>query len=235
MIGIILGIVGLAGGGGLAALIARFGLKVVLGNAGSLFKRVPRWAWIALAVAVLLVAGYLYHQHRAHAAIAAAKAEQKKADDAAWQTRFEAMREKAVAVRVKAETLGRKISTTLKDQHDAQVRRNAFDARDLQLRGPGKAAVPAGCGPVNYPGFSAAAGRPERPGGAAGAAADSLPAKNGLSGLPAERFGIVPWSWLVDVGRGSDDSSDEALKWRSWYAQQLAAWEQMRRSTPAKH
>jgi hypothetical protein len=51
MIGIILGIVGLAGGGGIVALIAKFGLNVVLGKAASLIKAVPLWVWPALAVA----------------------------------------------------------------------------------------------------------------------------------------------------------------------------------------
>jgi hypothetical protein len=40
MFGIILGIVGLAGGGGIVALVAKFGLNVVLGKAGSLMARV---------------------------------------------------------------------------------------------------------------------------------------------------------------------------------------------------
>jgi type VI protein secretion system component VasK len=82
MLSIILGVVGLAGGGSLAALVAKFGAKAVLGGAGRLFKGVPRWAWIALLVVVALVALTIWHQHRAHAAIAAAKAEQKAADDA---------------------------------------------------------------------------------------------------------------------------------------------------------
>lgn len=51
MIGIILGLAGLVGGGGIVALIAKFGLNAVLGKAGSLFKAVPLWVWVAIAVA----------------------------------------------------------------------------------------------------------------------------------------------------------------------------------------
>lgn len=226
MIGIILGIASLAGGGGIAALIARFGLKVVLGNAGSLFKRVPRWVWIALAVAALLVAGYVYHQHRAGAAIAAAKAEQKKADDAAWQARFDEMHAQAVDIRTKAETIGRKISSTLKERHDAQIRDHDAVAGDMRLRGPGKAAAPANCRPVDYPGLSAAAGGVGGPGGGGAAAAGPLPSN--------ERLALVPWSWLVDQARQADDSRSEVITWRNWYIDQVEAWEKVRGSTPAK-
>lgn len=236
MLGIILGVAGVAGGG-IAALVAKFGMNVVLGEASGFLKSVPRWAWIALAVIALLVAGIIWHQRHLRAHDAALVKATIATRDQQWRDALAKAHSAAIAARTRHEAAAAKISTTLKGQHDAQVRSNASDARDLQLRGPGKAA--ANCGFGDHPGVPAAAGQPGRPAGGAGAAAGQVPAADGLAGLPAERFAIVPWSWLVEeVAQPADDSRTEVLTWRNWYAQQFTAWERMRaaaaRSTPTK-
>jgi hypothetical protein len=170
-----------------------------------------------------LVAAIIWHQHKLHAHDAALVKATIEKRDQQWHDALAKAHATAVAARTKHEAAATKISTTLKGQHDAQVRSNASDARDLQLRGPGKAA--AYCGSGDHPGVPAAASRPAGPGSAPGAAAGSLPAN--------DRLALVPWSWLVDeVARPADDSSAEVLTWRNWYAQQAAAWERMRSQAP---
>jgi hypothetical protein len=204
--------------------------KFVATRIGASIAKVPRWAWIALAVVLLLVAGAIWHHHKAQAAIDDAVSAAVTARDAQWQKRLDQAQADALAWKGKAEANARTISDLKRKQHDEDLRRIADDAGDLRLRGPGAAAAPD-CRPGDHPGLPAAAGRPEQSGRAGSAAPGALPAANGaagLSGAVAERLAIVPWGWLVDVGKGSDDSRAENLTWRSWYADQYAAWERMR-------
>jgi hypothetical protein len=233
MLGIILGVVGLAGGGGIVALIAKFGLKAVLGGAGSYFKRVPRWVWIAFAVAVAAVALVIWHGHRMKAHDKALEARVTAQVNARWLAGVERLRQQAHALRVKAEDHAAQINTALKGQHDEEVRHIVSDAAGLRLRGPGIAAAQACSGPGGAAGFPVGPGRHESAGQPAGASPGQVPAANGLPGLPAERFAVVPWSWLVDTAAQCDVSRSENLTWRSWREQQAAAWEDYRRKLQA--
>lgn len=208
------GAIGLGGLGLKAASIA-----ARLAGVGGTLKKVPRWVWIALAVFVLLVAFAIWHQHRAHAAIAAAKADQKAADDAAWQAALDREREAAGKWRHAAELNAKAISDRTRTQNDETNSHIDADARDLLLRGPGKAAETCRR-PVDPAGLPAAGGQPgsgsHRPPDGAGTV---LPGDDGT----AERA-IVPWNWLVGRARQCDLDRTEALTWRDWYQRQANAW-----------
>lgn len=222
MLGIILGVVGLAGGGGIVALVARFGLKVVLGKAASIGRAVPPKGWLAIAVASALAIGFIVHQRHAHAALKAADSGGYARAVKVYQRALAIVHARAVKRRLAAEATGRAISTKTKEANDAQNRDIARRADDQRLRGPGKAA--AGCGPVYNSGISAAGGQP--------GAGDHRPADAGGTVLPdgdrpADRA-VVPWNWLTGRGEQCDLDRAEALTWRSWYQQQAKAWEAMR-------
>lgn len=224
---ILMALLGLGLPGGFAGLVAKFGLNTVLGGASTYFKKVPRWVWIALAVIVALVVFTIWHQHKAHAAIAAAKAQQKIADDAAWQAAFDRERIAAGKWRQAAELNAKAISDRERMRNDETNRHIDAGAADLLLRGPGKAAA-ASCRPVDHAGVPAGGGQPgpgdHRPPDGAGTV---LPGDDGT----AQRA-IVPWNWLVGRARQCDLDRAEALTWRSWYVQQASAWERMRAQAP---
>lgn len=202
-------------GAGIAAL--RIGARLT--GAAGMFKRIPRWAWIALAVAALLTAGFFWHQHKAHAALKAADESGYARAVKVYERALVIVRQRAIERRRKAEAEGRAISSKLKERHDEQVRHIAADADALRMRGPGAA---AGCRPGDRPGLPAAAGGAERGGRSGAAAAGPLSA--------SDRLALVPWSWLVDGAQQADESRAEVLTWREWYAQQAAAWEKNRAS-----
>jgi hypothetical protein len=204
------------------ALVARF----VATRFGAALSKIPRWAWIALAIVLAIAALCVWHGHRIARHDRALEARVTAKVDAAWQARFDQMRAKADDVRQKAETLSRKISATLKDRNDAHIRNNAADADDLRLHGPGRASAP-GCRPGDHPGLPAAAGQSGGADRGAGPPSSSL--------LADDRLAFVPWSWLVDEARQADDSSAEVLTWRNWYEQQAAAWEKMRNDAKQAH
>lgn len=231
-----------------APLIGFFAKSVLMQSpAGALLKRIPRQVWLVLAIVALLVAAFFWHQHKAHSAIdSAVKAAVSTAidkRDGQWRAQLAKAHGQAIAERDRSEANGRKIATDTKGIHDEAVRNNAGDARDLFLRGAGKAAAPAGCRPGDYPGLSAAAGRyVDHPSGADAAAAEMHPG-NGLAGVqhapggilrsgPASTsdgaFAIVPWSWLTEQGRQFDDLLAEAKAWRTWHPKEAAEWERLR-------
>jgi hypothetical protein len=184
---------------------------------GAWLKMVPAWAWKALAIAAALVALVLVHQHYAHKAIAAAKAEQQTADNSRFAKQLAHVAEQANAIRIKAEALSASIAAQERTRHEQDLRRNAADAAALRVRGPGAAA--SHCGPVDHPGLSASAGG--RLDAASGADAAG-PA------LPAGEWATVPWTWLVDRAREHDDLLAEVRTWRSSDTRPRSAWEQMR-------
>jgi hypothetical protein len=183
---------------------------------------VPRWVWYALAAA--LAWHFVLAWHRAE--VRAHDTEILAARDAQWQARLDELRDHSIATARNAEAQAAKINTKLKDIHDAQVRSDATDAHDLLVRGPGKAAAPAGCRPVGAAGIPGAAGGPERADRAADPAANPLHPDDGLA--------LVPWSWLVqEVGQPADGSRAEVIAWRGWYGDFSAWWEDYRRQLQA--
>lgn len=188
-------------------------------------RLVPRWVWLALACAIAAHFVLAWHagQVKAHdQSIVAAR-------DAQWQARLDQMRRDADAWKAKAEGLQRTISEQQRKLNDEENRRIAAVDADLRLRGPGQAAAPAGCRPVNPAGVPAGAGRPEPRADAADAAGSGMSGEDGQT-----QWAVVPWRWVVGRSTESDLNRAEVLTWRSWYQQQWKAWEQLRQAPPTK-
>lgn len=194
------------------AALAGFAARSVLMQSpvGAIVRAVPRKLWIALAIAAVLLAAFLWHQHRAHAAIAAAEMRGE-------QRAYARIETEARALERKANDLGRKISNRIRSKTDEDNRRIAGTADTLRVRGPGQATCPGG---ARVP---AGAGRPQSPGGQPDAAGPQMPADE-LAAVQA----AVPWPWLVDRAEQCDLNLTEVTAWRSWYVQQSAAWDKLR-------
>jgi hypothetical protein len=204
MFGLILGAVGLLGGGGIAALIAKFGLKVVLGTARSSVAKVPPKAWLYIAIAAALVGGFVWHQVHAHKAL-------KKADAAGYVRAMRDVEQRALKLKSKVDAMTAKIANherILNDQAHRRVDRNA-DA--LLLRGPGKALCSI---------------RSE-PSAAAGSAPASGQVDGGLGKLPDARgtdLIALPFTGTVKFARQGDHCEADLTSWWSWYDKLTAAW-----------
>jgi hypothetical protein len=222
MLHLILAVAGLASGGGIIGLVAKFGLKTVLGNAGAFIKRVPRWAWIALAVVLAIGAGAIWHGRQLRAHDKALTAQVIADRDVQWNKRLAAEHAAALAWKAKADQQLQTITQMQRKVTDEETRRIAADAAAVRLRGPGAAAAPAGCRPGHPAELPGIAGRPvAQPGGAANAGTE-VPAEDG-----SNRWAIVPWDWAVDVVSERDAFRVEAIGWRSWHASIAAYWQRM--------
>lgn len=167
--------------------------------ASAIGRLLPAWAWKALAVAAIIAAALLWHQHAAHKAINAAY-HQGKADEAA------AIQKRATELKAKIDTLTQRIAAQERVKNDEENRRIARDADSLRVQGPGHAACPR---------LPAAASRhaPSR------ADADAPgPA------LPPTDSAAVQWGWLVTRAEEHDALRAEVLSWREWYRNLAAAW-----------
>jgi hypothetical protein len=177
-------------------MFAALGAKI----AGSAVARLlPWWAWKWLAIASVLVAAFLWHQHAAHKAINAAY-QQGRADEAT------AVQKRALELKAKVDALTGKIATIERTANEKENRRIAADADDLRVQGPGHAA----CARI-----PAAASGPQSASAAAAAAGSEMP--------PADSA-AVPWGWLVTRAEEHDQLRAEVLSWRSWYDQMVKAW-----------
>jgi hypothetical protein len=173
---------------------------------GAFLKSIPRWAWIAIAAVAIVAASVIWHQHKAHAAIAAAE---KRGEDRAYAH----IAAKARAIEQRAAELGRKISAAIRSRTDEENRHIAARADAQRLRGPGASAC------SGYSRLPAAAGGPKSKPGLSDAARPRV---------PADDIAAVPWPWLVDRAEQCDLNLTEVTAWRSWYEQQSAAWEKLR-------
>jgi hypothetical protein len=222
----ILGIVaGVAGIGGIGFFALRMFAPGILASITAVLAKIPPKGWIAIGAAALLVVGYFVHQHKAHAAIAAAYAKGSSDRDAAWQKRLDAERAAGQQWKAKAEANAAKISQEERAHHEDDLNVIAARADAQRVRGPGKAAAPS-CG-----GHGDAARLPASPGGhvAAGVAPDATMA--GLS--PDQGLAIVRWDDLTSFAASHDAERAENLSWRSWYARQAEA-NRVARETPPK-
>lgn len=188
-------------------LLARFALTRV----GGFIGRIPRWAWIALAVVVIVVAGNWYHGKKVDAQYKAAYAAGKADEAKRWQIAFDKMQDAADKWKANYEAKAEELSTERRKRHDETLRRNSAIADALRLRGPGAASA-SRCRPLNNSGLSNGPGqsgsspsRPDAPG-------PSVPADGGDA--------IVPWSWLVKRAEEHDELLSEANTWRTWYPEQ---------------
>jgi hypothetical protein len=185
----ILGTVGAAVGG-----VALLGGGPAMLGAGvkllGLARRIPPKAWLYIAIAAALVAGVVWHQHKAHAAIAAAEARGVQRANAIWSAKVAKVAADAAAVRRSAEQVAAAISKEERTKNDEARNRNAATADALRLRGAGAAA--SHCRPLDHPGLAAATGGHE-----------PAPAKPDAAGpqMPAGDWALVPWGWLVERAR----------------------------------
>ena len=178
------------------------GLGAAVSAAGGFFGKMPRWAWIALAVAVALLAGFLWHQLAAHKAIDAAE---KRGEERAYAN----VEKQARELERKANALNAKITAEMRKRNDEENRRIAAAADDLRLHGPGAAR----CADPAF--LSAGAGRHDAPG--RGSDAPGPP-------VPSDERAAVPWGWLVGRAEQHDLNRAEALAWREWHRRFTAEW-----------
>lgn len=201
-----------------AGLLAR--ASGISSAAGAALKRIPPKAWYALAIGVALAAAFFIHQHLAHKAIAAAKLEQKQADDAATAEFLAAAHADALEWKSRAEQKGAAIATSERTQHEQDLSSNAALADALQLRGPGAAA--SHCGPDDRSGSAAGAGGHVDASSGAGATVAPVP--------DPERVDIIalPFDPTVALTLEHDDLLSEVKRWRDNDAKQRAAWSAMK-------
>lgn len=177
-------------------------LALKLSPVGAMLKRIPRWAWIALAVVAILLLGSCVHKRK----VKAFGEERYAAGVAYEQARLE---KKAKELKAKVDALSGKITNQLKAKHDEKVIVINRAADDLRVRGPGKAACPGYTGVSSGPGGSVSAGG--RPNASA-------------TGLPDQDRIVLPFTWTVDNAERCDLNRAEVLTWREWHKQQSEAW-----------
>lgn len=177
-------------------------LALKLSPVGALLKRIPRAAWIALAVIAILLVGSCVHKRKV-------KAFGEERYAAGVNAEGERIAAKAEALKRKADALSRKISNALKEKNDEENRAIASNADALRLSGAGKAACPRSAGVPSAP------GRSEPANGRSDVAGPEMPSGD---------FAAVPWGWLVDSAERCDLNRAEVLTWREWHKQQSEAW-----------
>ena len=191
-------------------LVAKLGLGLMFGRVKAFLQLIPRWAWIALAVVAVLLAGYWLHgravRNAYQTAYAAGRADEKKD----WQAAFAKMQEAAAAWRANYEDAATRISTEEGARHDAEIRSNAIRADDLRVHGPGAAAC---TGPGDRAGLSTAPGGPDAASGTGDASVAGVPEHPSLA--------AVPWGRLVDYAESCDANRSEVTAWRAWYPRQV--------------
>lgn len=181
-------------------------LAVAGAKASGIFKAIPRWAWYALAAALVLFLIYRWHNGKVEDAYAKGKADE--------GARIAA---KAFEIKRKADELTASISTALRTRHDEKVRIIYRDADALRLRGPGKAACPGN------PGIPRGASGSAKPIGERVASVAEVP--------PGERVDLIglPFAATVSGAEQCDLNRAEAKTWREWYAKQSEAWQKIGR------
>lgn len=170
---------------------------LVQGGISLVTGKLPRWVYIALAVAGLIALGLHLHSNAVKAAYKAAY-NQGRTDERQAQAKAAAK----LAIK-QAE-----VTAPIRKKNDETNARIAADANDLRLRGPGKAsACPSAAARARQPG--SASDRPADAAGSGNAAADGMP-----------DFAAVPWAWLVGRAENADLDRAEVIAWRDWYARQ---------------
>lgn len=214
---------------GIGAGLAALNIGARLTGVAGFFKRVPRWVWIALAIALAIVAVVVWHDRQIRAHDKALTAQVTADRDAQWNKRLAAERRAALAWKTRFDA---EVAAKIKLQrklNDEEARRIDADRNALRLRGPGQAAAPAGCRPVDHPGLAGLAGRHEPQPGTAANAGTQMPAGDGQ-----DQWAVVPWNWLVDVVSERDAFRVEALGWRSRDAMLAEIWKRAQQQPAAQ-
>ena len=166
----------------------------------AILKRIPRGAWIALAVIAILALGTCAHKQSV-----------KKFGDERYAAGVKHEGDRIAAKALKLEKAAAEISAKAKELNNETNRRIAASADTLRLRGPGK----ANCLNPATPGAS----RYVPPRGKPDASGSQVPTGDGEALLAA-----VPWPWLVDRAEQCDLNRAEVETWRSWHRQLEQSW-----------
>lgn len=205
-------LLGLLGVGGVAGIALRmFGLSGTLSKltgfgqgAKAVVQKVPRWVWIALAVAAVLIGGYLWVNHKIHQAYA----EGSKAGHVAQFAYDQALADKARAqardLKLKLDTANTKIHNQEQTSHDQTVATNRALADALRMRIAERQRVQASDrGVANLPG-AATAGVP---------AGGPHPQADAQLGQGADRPVVcVDANQLIDYAEQADNEHDALVK-----------------------
>jgi hypothetical protein len=172
-----------------AGLVAKIAAKPLLKGAGAFLGRVPRWVWYGLAALLLAFVLWRWIDGK----IDAAYAKGFKEGEGKAYARVEA-KSKKLAAQATA------ISLNVRKVTDAKIVRSDAHARDLLVRGPGKAAY-------SCPAVAAPGGRLPLD-GRADAEVDRLP------GAERSQLAVVPFADLVERARVCDANRLEVEAWR---------------------
>lgn len=187
----------------IAALAAKIGAGAVFSGVQTFFGKIPVWLRWTLLGLVIAAAGFLWHQHAAHKAIAAAE---KRGADAAYLN----IAKQANAIAAKMNATNRQLAQVMRSKTDEALADNARAADDFRLHGPGAARCPA------------VASLPRSAGGHGQTAAE--PNDAGPQ-VPSDDRAAVPWGWLVDRSEEHDALLIENKAWRDWYSTFKGRWD----------
>ena len=162
--------------------------------------RIPRWAWIAVAVVAILLVGSCVHKRKVKAF-----------GDERYAAGVKAEGDRIAAKALKLAKDAAEISAKARSLNNETNRRIARDADVIRVSGPGKAS----CLNPSTPGAS----RYVPPAGKPDATGPQVPTGDGEALLAA-----VPWPWLVDRAEQCDLNRAEAETWRAWHRQLEDAW-----------
>jgi multidrug efflux pump subunit AcrA (membrane-fusion protein) len=196
---------------------AKIGLSAISGPVGAFFGSVPKWCWIALAGAVALAGGLLWHHSAAVRHDDAVRAQQKAADESAFAKQAAAVARQAASIRKQTEQLLSAISQVERNRNAQANRATVAAADDLRLRGPGKAS----CGPLDYSGVPASPGGHDATIGKTNAPVAAVPDPQRVELI------ALPFAGTVNAAEVCDMNRNENATWRDWYAREYAAWEKM--------
>lgn len=183
----------------------------LLKDIGAVLKRffaaldVQGWVGVAVAAGLTFVAFHQWGEARHWKKQSGQFEKLYRADEASFQR----IAAKATDLKAKTDALTASIAAKLKERNREENDRIAADARDLGLRGPGKAACPGGSGPATTAsGHIGPASLADAPGPA----------------LPATDRAAVPWQWLVTRAQEHDSLLAEVKSWRADDAQLRKVW-----------
>lgn len=204
-------LIGLLGIGGVAGLALKFfGWTAIKTWA----KSIPPKAWIALAIVGVLVGGYLWINHKIHAAYVQGKKDGHAAQFAYDQAQLDKIRAQARAFKQKLDDANTRIQTEEKARHDQTVAANRALADALRVR-IGTKAKPGGGGSANLPSTAP-------PGVSAGG--PQPPADAGL-GQGADRpLILVDANRLIDYAEQADNDHDALVRTEDAHKRYQQSW-----------
>lgn len=203
-------------------MFTAIGLAWKLGGFRGVFKLVPRWAWIALAVVIALGGLVWLHQHKVHSFEATIRADERSKVNAEWQKKFDKMHQDALDWKGKYESASTSLATARRNQNEETLRTDAARASSLLNAGPGAAR----CGQVYNPSLPASTSRRDAPSGTVAP---------GLGGVPGEggpALIAVPFNDFIGAAKQCDANRSEVITWRGHDQDQRALREKMLKEQP---